>query len=80
MARKYPLEIAINLNIKVIVMSDYNFAGGYIKNAVLSSLRHMLSRNGDVLLMEDLVFGAEGELKGFLKSQTKGPMGFLAPV
>jgi SpoVK/Ycf46/Vps4 family AAA+-type ATPase len=58
--------------------NKYSFTGGYIKNAVLSGLRHMLSRNVDRLSMDDLIFGAECELRGFLKNQARGPMGFVS--
>ncbi|MEI8011903.1 MAG: ATP-binding protein [Candidatus Omnitrophota bacterium] len=55
---------------------EYSFSGGYIKNAVLSALRHMLSRQSQILDMEDLIFGAESELRGQLRSGCKGPIGF----
>ena len=55
---------------------QYSFTGGYIKNAVMSALRHMLSRESQVLEMEDLVYGAESEMKGLLRSSAKAPMGF----
>ena len=57
---------------------QYSFTGGYIKNAVMSALRHMLSRESQVLEMKDLVFGAESEKKGLLRNSTKAPMGFAA--
>ena len=57
---------------------QYSFTGGYIKNAVMSALRHMLSRESQVLEMGDLVFGAESEMKGLLRNSVKVPMGFAA--
>lgn len=55
----------------------YEFAGGYIKNAVLSALRHMIARNSEALDMDDLVYGAETELKGMSGAAAKGPVGFV---
>ena len=56
----------------------YDFAGGNIKNAVLNALRKMVSRNGDTLLMQYLIFGADMEKDGMYSALHKEPMGFIA--
>jgi len=56
----------------------YEFSGGYIKNAAMSAIRHMLARKGDVLSMEDLLSAAQMEQNGMFLNTKKGPMGFIA--
>jgi SpoVK/Ycf46/Vps4 family AAA+-type ATPase len=57
----------------------YTISGGYIKNAVLSAVRCMLSRKADTLAMEDLVFAAENESKSMFGG-AKVPVGFAARI
>ncbi len=56
----------------------YEFSGGYIKNAALSAIRHMLARNGEVLNMDDLLSAAQMEQNGMFLNGKKGQMGFVA--
>ena len=56
---------------------QYSFAGGYIKNAVLNSLRRVTLRKQGILTMDDLIFGANMEKEGmFNKENSKGVLGF----
>jgi len=61
-----------------LLANKYEFSGGNIKNAVLNAMRKMVSRKGDTLLMQDLIFGADMEKDGMYSSLHKEPMGFLA--
>lgn len=55
----------------------YSFAGGYIKNAVLNTLRRAALNKQDMLTMEDFIFGANIEREGmFNKENLKGTIGF----
>jgi len=56
----------------------YEFSGGYIKNAALSAIRHMLARNGEGLSMNDLLSAAQKEQDGMFLNGNKGQMGFVA--
>lgn len=48
----------------------YEFAGGYIKNAVLNALRKVALRKEDTITMDDLVFAADLENKGMYRVET----------
>ncbi len=61
-----------------LLAKKYVFSGGYIKNAVLSAIRCMLSRNSNVLDMEDLIFGAESEAKSLTTTGSRELIGFAA--
>ena len=79
--KQIPSSVECDENINWSCLAQkYVYSGGYIKNAVLSGLRHMLSRNGNVLCMDDLIFGAETESKGFVNNNARGPMGFVVSV
>jgi ATP-dependent 26S proteasome regulatory subunit len=49
----------------------YDFAGGYIKNAVLDALRKIAMEKRDFITMEDLVFGANIEKEGIFNKEKK---------
>ena len=74
-----PRQLKVSEDVDFAYLSNkYDFAGGNIKNAVLNALRKMVSRNGDNLLMQDLIFGADMEKDGMYSALHKEPMGFIA--
>lgn len=74
-----PKQLKVSEDVDFAYLSNkYDFAGGNIKNAVLNALRKMVSRNGDTLLMQDLLFGADMEKDGMYSTLHKEPMGFIA--
>lgn len=58
---------------------QFEFSGGYIKNAVLNALRKVALRKQDMVTMEDLVWSGSMEKEGlYNKEQPKGSIGFTA--
>ena len=53
----------------------YDFSGGGIKNAVLNSLRKLAQREGNILTMDDLLFGVELEDSGRLQKTKERTVG-----
>ena len=60
----------------VLLANQFEFSGGYIKNAVLNALRRLAYRNSDTLTMDDLTFGAETEKQGMFGAGKKAAIGF----
>lgn len=60
---------------------EYEFSGGYVRNAVLTAVRKMIADKRETLTMADLVFGAEFERDGmFVKEQQRKRItGFTVP-
>ena len=54
-----------------MLAAKYDFSGGNIKNAVLNAFRKMASRNSDMLILEDLIFGANLEKEGMFNPQAR---------
>ncbi len=70
---------------KVTVAPDVDFealgqrfvmSGGYIKNAVLNTLRRLVKEKRSLMTMEDLLFGARMEQEGMYLKENKQPVGF----
>jgi len=60
-----------------LLAERYDFSGGSIKNAVLNALRKLAQREGNVLMMDDLLFGVELEDSGRLqKAKERVIVGF----
>ncbi len=50
---------------------EYVYSGGYIRNAVLTALRHMAGDRREVLTMADMLFGAEFERDGLFVKENR---------
>jgi SpoVK/Ycf46/Vps4 family AAA+-type ATPase len=62
-----------------MLAAKYDFSGGNIKNAVLNSLRRVLSRDDQEITLDDLIFGAQLELDGMYSAARKKTIsGFAA--
>lgn len=73
-----PKKVQLSGNIDFTALAKkYEFAGGYIKNAVLNALRKVSLEKQKALTMEDLIFGAEIEKEGiFYKNKKNMIKGF----
>ncbi len=72
------VRVAEDVNFRSLA-KRFEFAGGYIKNAVLNALRKIALRKQDTIGMEDLVWSGNMEKEGlFNKEQHKGTVGFTA--
>ena len=72
------VKVAEDVNF-FLLAKRFEFAGGYIKNAVLNALRKIALRKQDMISMEDLVWSGNMEKEGlFNKAQRKGSVGFTA--
>ncbi|HNW92848.1 MAG TPA: ATP-binding protein [bacterium] len=61
---------------------EYEYSGGYIRNAVLTAIRRMAGAQRKELTMADLIFGAEFERDGMFVRENRSPRvaGFSIPV
>jgi DNA replication protein DnaC len=60
-----------------LLAKRYDFAGGYIKNAMLNALRRLALRKENRIMMDDLIFGADMEKDGmFNKDNYRKIIGF----
>ena len=73
-----PREVRLSGDVDFTVLAKkYDFAGGYIKNAVLNTLRRVALNKQNIVTMEDLIFGANIEKEGmFNKTKKNTVMGF----
>jgi AAA+ superfamily predicted ATPase len=63
-----PNSIVCEENVDFHFLAEkYSFSGGGIKNAVLNALRKLAQREGNILTMDDLLFGVELEDSGRLQ-------------
>jgi len=54
-----------------LLAKRYDFAGGYIKNAMLNALRRLVLRKDNRITMDDLIFGADIEKKGMFNKNNE---------
>ena len=71
------IEIARDIDFDRLAR-QYDFSGGYIKNAVDNALRRMRQAKRQVLEMADLSFGADMEKEGLFRKETCRKIGFAA--
>jgi len=80
--RKAHVPTTVNVADDVDYLSlakQFEFSGGYIKNAVLNALRKVALRKGDVLGMDDLIWSGNMEKEGLYNKDVKRiSIGFIA--
>jgi len=76
-----PDKFTISKDVDFLAIArQFNFSGGYIKNAVLHALRKLIQENRTIITMEDLIFGARLEQEGIFTQQNKQKIGFSVHI
>ena len=67
-----PTGVEISQDVDFVSLARrYDFAGGYIKNAVLNAMRRIAIKKQKLITMDDLVFGANMEREGLFDRQKR---------
>jgi len=74
-----PSKVTLAQDVDFTVLGrQFEFSGGYIKNAVHHAMRLLSKDKRRIVTMEDLLFGARLEQDGIFVKENKNKMGFFA--
>lgn len=74
-----PTHIKLAEDVDFAVLAKrYEFAGGYIKNAVHAAIRKITLNKSDTLSMDGLLFGANMEKDGMFNKEKRNKIGFIS--
>ncbi|MDD5129732.1 MAG: ATP-binding protein [Candidatus Omnitrophica bacterium] len=74
-----PSKVTLAQGVDFAVLArQFQFSGGYIKNAVFHALRRLVQEKRNIITMNDLLFGASLEQDGIFVKDNKTKIGFFA--